>query len=554
LPAPSGAPTRDASRSRTPWTLRRQLVVLIAGLLLLMSVGLAVASTLALRSNLMNQLDAQLELASERSANLAGGPPRWFDVQQQAGRSGTGESTPRSGSDSSASPTSPSAAASPSTGTASGHPTPGAQIPNAIDAGTIVLTLRDDVVVDGGFFKASGEYQKLSDTQATALRTLARDGAVHTTSLPEIGTVRAVYSTSRDGAEVFTAMSTARVDDSLRSYVMLEGGIAAAVVALATLISAPLVRRSLKPLDRVAEAAVRVSHLPLDRGEVESLPGVEVADTDERTEVGKVGSALNIMLQHVETSLGVRHDSEMQVRQFVADASHELRTPLASIRGYAELVSRSAESVGPETERALERIHSEALRMGGLVEDLLLLARLDAGRPLDEEPVSLGGLAVDAVMDAHAAGPDHVWRLDLPEDDDRDDSELGADTVVGDEPRLRQVFVNLLANARVHTPPGTTVTTSVTALPGSRVRLSVSDDGPGISAELVPTIFQRFTRADTARNRNSGSTGLGLAIVQAIATAHGGTVDVTSRPGRTTFTVELPRSGSSSRPPDTEQG
>jgi len=537
--------------------------VLIAGLLLLMSVGLSVASTLALRSNLMNQLDSQLELASERSAALAAGPPRWTDSLQggQGTGQGSGTSDRPPGSDETTTTGAPSSATGPSSVPSSGsspsgtgRPTPGAQIPNAINAGTIVLKLRDDVVVDAGFFEADGVYQDLDETQTSALRAVPRDGATHTVILPTIGTVRAVYRTARDGSEVFTAMSTERVDDSLRSYVMLEGVIAVVVVALATLISTPLVRRSLKPLDRVAEAAVRVSHLPLDRGEVESLPGVEVADTDERTEVGKVGSALNIMLQHVETSLAVRHDSEMQVRQFVADASHELRTPLASIRGYAELVSRSAESVGPETERALERIHSEALRMGGLVEDLLLLARLDAGRPLDEEPVSLGGLAVDAVMDAHAAGPDHVWRLDLPEDDDRADSELGADAVVGDEARLRQVFVNLLANARVHTPAGTTVTTSVTVLPDSRVRLSVSDDGPGISAELVPTIFQRFTRADTARNRNSGSTGLGLAIVQAIASAHGGTVDVTSRPGRTTFVVELPRSGTSSQPADPEQG
>jgi len=548
------------TRASVPWTLRRQLVVLIAGLLLVMSAGLAVASTLALRSNLVNQLDAQLEVASERSAALAGGPPRREGSSfgnGQPGDPGQGGSAGQEGQSSmgqsgaaqSQSSGSASGSASGSTGTTTPgttsdttRPTPGAQIPNAIDAGTIVLQVKGGEVVDAGFFVASsGAYQNLTDAQVTALRTLPKDGATHALEIPDIGTVRAVYRTARNGAEVFTAMSTSRVDSSLRSYVMLESVLAVVVLAIATLLSTVLVRRSLKPLDRVAEAAVRVSHLPLDRGEVAALPGVAAADTDERTEVGKVGSALNIMLDHVETSLAARHDSEMQVRQFVADASHELRTPLASIRGYAELVSRSAEQVGPETERALERIHSESLRMGGLVEDLLLLARLDAGRPLDREPVSLGGLAVDAVMDARAAGPDHVWQLDLPQEGGGDES-LPGDAVLGDEARLRQVLANLLANARVHTPPGTTVTTQVeTVDDGDRVRVTVRDDGPGISPELVPTIFQRFTRADSARNRNSGSTGLGLAIVHAIVTAHGGTVDVSSRPGATALVVELPR-------------
>ena len=282
-------------------------------------------------------------------------------------------------------------------------------------------------------------------------------------------------------------------------------------------------------------------------------------DTDVRTEVGTVGASLDRMLDNVEASLAARHESETQVRQFVADASHELRTPLASLRGYAELVRRSPDEVPVGTLRALDRIESEATRMGALVEDLLLLARLDAGRPLDRDEVDLAALAVDALADAHAASRDHGWSLDLPsetvDEDEEEDAVTGADAdetrdlpdlvVRGDEARLRQVFVNLLSNARVHTPPGTRVVLGLRSDDASVV-VSVRDDGPGISPALLPSLFQRFSRGDTARNRTGGSTGLGLAIASAIVTEHGGTIDVLSPPEPggppgTTFEVRLPR-------------
>ena len=291
-----------------------------------------------------------------------------------------------------------------------------------------------------------------------------------------------------------------------------------------------LARTTLRPLRRVAATATRVSHLPLDSGAVALAERVPAADTDPRTEVGQVGSALNELLDHVGAALTARHESELRVRQFVADASHELRTPLASIRGYAELSRREREPVPPSVTHALSRVESEATRMAVLVDDLLLLARLDAGRPLDEEQVDITRIVVDAVSDAHAAGPDHIWQLDVPEE---------SAYVRGDPARLHQVVANLLANARTHTPAGTTVNTRVQHVDGE-VTVSVEDDGPGIPEALQPNVFARFTRGDGSRSRAAGSTGLGLSIVQAVAHAHGGRVDLASRPGATSFRLALP--------------
>jgi two-component system OmpR family sensor kinase len=281
----------------------------------------------------------------------------------------------------------------------------------------------------------------------------------------------------------------------------------------------------------VAATATKVSELKLDEGEVDLAQRVPESDTDLRTEVGQVGAALNKMLDHVGSALEARHASEMQVRQFVADASHELRTPLAAIRGYAELSRRSRQPVPDEIAHVLTRVESEAKRMTALVEDLLLLARLDAGRPLGHDPVDLTMLVVDAVSDAHAAGPRHDWQLDLPEE---------PVTVSGDGARLHQVLANLLANARTHTPEGTTVTVGVSATNDVAI-IRVIDEGPGIPAELQPHIFERFARGDSSRSRAAGSTGLGLSIVHAVATAHGGRVMVNSRPGRTEFAVLVPK-------------
>ncbi|MET4224049.1 sensor histidine kinase [Oerskovia enterophila] len=578
-----------ASRTARPRTLRRQLVVVLVAILLVLGVALAASSTLALRASLVDRLDLELVQASQRAER---GPFDRFgaDAPPPDGTAGTGDGTTGSGatgspegadgatSDGSTAPTDPGAtsdgsAQDPGAGTLPGEaPSSGTEnqspLPPGQGAGTINVVYEDGTVRFAGYIDASGTLQQLTDEQVAELETVPADDRPHTVEVSDLGSFRAVATTTQRGEPSITAMSTAGVTETLEGYLLVEAGLVAAGIVLASVLGTWLVRRSLRPLDSLADAAVHVSELPLDRGEVEEIPRVDEQFTDERTEVGQVGAALNRMLDHVEASLTARHESETQVRQFVADASHELRTPLASIRGYSELVRRSPDQVPPDTLRALDRIESEALRMGDLVEDLLLLARLDAGRPLDREPVDLAALAIDAVADAHAASRDHVWELDLPLaggegpviEGDEDSAEgdrgrgegdtltldgdgiltegdaLWADgddsfdvpdvTVVGDEARLRQVFTNLLGNARVHTPPGTRVVVGIRPDGEDHVVLSVTDDGPGIPPTLLPSLFQRFSRGDSARNRVGGSTGLGLAIAQAVVQAHGGDISV----------------------------
>ncbi|MFF3496506.1 sensor histidine kinase [Streptomyces sp. NPDC002795] len=353
--------------------------------------------------------------------------------------------------------------------------------------------------------------------------------SAHTVDLPGLGSYRVQYVSGSNG-DYYVGRPTAQVDSTVNKLIVTELLVAAAALVAAGAAGAIMVGVNLRPLRRVAATATRVSELPLHSGEVTLYERVPESEADPRNEVGQVGAALNRMLDHVHGALESRQQSETRVRQFVADASHELRTPLASIRGYAELTRRGREEPGPDTRHALGRIESEADRMTGLVEDLLLLARLDAGRPLSYEPTDLSPLVVDALSDARAADQGHAWRLELPDE---------PATVLADSARLHQVLVNLLANARTHTPPGTTVTARVHRH-GPWVCLDVQDDGPGIPAELLPRVFERFARGDSSRSRKAGSTGLGLAIVQAVAAAHGGSVTVESAAGRTVFTVHLP--------------
>jgi two-component system OmpR family sensor kinase len=301
-----------------------------------------------------------------------------------------------------------------------------------------------------------------------------------------------------------------------------------------------VVRVALRPLGRVAETATRVAELPLATGAVALAERVPEGDTDPGTEVGQVGAALNLMLGHVEEALQARQASEQKVRQFVADASHELRTPLSSIRGYSELTRRSGEKLSPDITHALARIESESIRMTGLVEDLLLLARLDEGRELVFSEVDLVPLLADAVGDARAAGQEHRWKLDTP----------GHPVIVeGDAARLHQVMANLLANAHRHTPAGTLVSAEIRENDGW-ASVAVEDDGPGIPESLQPLLFERFARGDGSRSRETGSTGLGLAIVAAVVEAHHGSVAAESAPGRTRFTVRLPLAAREAADPD----
>jgi two-component system OmpR family sensor kinase len=363
----------------------------------------------------------------------------------------------------------------------------------------------------------------LDAAQLAALAGLDAGRDPQSVDLPDLGSYR-VLVTDLPGGTVVAGLPRGEVRETVERLVQLElltgllGVLAAAGVGMV------VVRRQLSPLREVAATAHRVAELPLASGEIEMAERVPERLTDERTEVGQVGSALNAMLDHVEHSLGQRHRSEQQVRQFVADASHELRTPLATIAGYTELARHRPETGGT----ALAKVETESARMTALVEDLLLLARLDSGRPLERRSVDLSRLLLEAVDDARVVDPDRSWRLSLPDE---------PITVTGDEARLHQVVSNLLANARKHTPPGSTVTVTGTA-GATGAGFTVHDDGPGFPPDLAPRAFERFTRGDAARTR--GGAGLGLSLVEAIVGAHGGAVTLDSRPGDTTIAVVLP--------------
>lgn len=498
--------------------LRRRVVAVLIGLVAAVAATMGAVSTLALQGTLIDQLDTRLLASSER-ANAA----------QDAGpRPDLPDTDP---------------------GTVPDDREPPEDLPFALGApgqGAGTLTLVSDAgQVLAGYLDENGDFRRLDADQQAVLLDVPADGLPRTVTLPDLGSYRVVVAERPDGAVLITGLSTAETASTVQAYLVGEGVIAVVGLAAAAAAGTVLVRREMEPLERVAATATRVSEQPLDRGAV-TLERVPERDTDDTTEVGQVGAALNRLLGHVEGALAARHASEMQVRQFVADASHELRTPLASIRGYAELVRRLPADLPDDAVRAMERVESESVRMTGLVEDMLLLARLDAGRDLDRTEVDLAALAIDAVADAHVAGRDHRWELDLGDTPDADDTDDEADApdlapalVVGDEHRLHQVLVNLLSNARVHTPAGTRVVTRVRT-EGDDVVVQVCDDGPGIPAPLVPRLFQRFARGDEARSPGAGSTGLGLAIVAAVVTAHGGTIDVDPTPGRTTFTVRLP--------------
>ncbi|MFD2767006.1 sensor histidine kinase [Micromonospora eburnea] len=474
------------------WSLRRRLVLSVVALLALVSVGIGGLTTVALRHFLVAQVDDQLTGDQQRRQERRTSP---FDLPQW-----------REGAVTLA-------------------------VPPGFPQDSIAVKIVNGRVVQASR-QAAAKAVPLSAGEVAALTRVPADGRPHSVELVDRGDYRAVARQVPDGDVLVFAIPLAGVEQTVMWMLVAQAGVVTAGLLIAGSLGALIVRAALRPLNRVAATAGRVTELPLDRGEVALSIRVPAADTDPRTEVGQVGGALNRMLGHVAAALAARQASETRVRQFVADASHELRTPLAAIRGYAEVARRGRVEVPPDVAHALRRVESESTRMTSLVDDLLLLARLDSGRPLAAEPVDLTALVVNAVSDAHVAGPDHRWELDLPDE---------PVSVTGDGHRLHQVVANLLANARVHTPPGTTVTTRL-ASAAEGVVLSVTDDGPGVPAELQPEIFERFARGDSSRSRAHGSTGLGLAIVAAVVEAHHGRVEVSSRPGRTVFTVLLPRS------------
>ncbi|MDT5136947.1 MAG: two-component system, OmpR family, sensor kinase [Mycobacterium sp.] len=340
---------------------------------------------------------------------------------------------------------------------------------------------------------------------------------------------RAVSVHGPQGGLTTVAVDLSDVDHTVRSLVLLQVGIGAAVLVVVGIAGFVVVHRSLRPLAEVEQTAAAIASGELDR---------RITERDPRTEVGRLSSALNGMLSQIqeavaasESSAETARTSEERMRRFITDASHELRTPLTTIRGFAELYRQGA---ARDVSMLLSRIESESSRMGLLVDDLLLLARLDVQRPLDHNRVDLLALASDAVHDGRAIDPERTITMEVFDGP-------GIPEVLGDEPRLRQVLGNLVANAIQHTPESADIRVRV-GTDGDDAVLEVADDGPGMSEQDAERIFERFYRTDSSRARASGGTGLGLSIVNSLVKAHGGNVTVTTAPGAgCCFRVTLPR-------------
>ncbi|MFJ3664919.1 sensor histidine kinase [Streptomyces sp. NPDC090106] len=472
-------------------TLRARLVLFVSAALVVVCATMAVATVIVQRAHLQAELDQRVKDAADRSQ---GG------LQRR-----TGDATDL-----------------------------GFLNERGQPAGTVAARLTDGKAVAAETVTADGGQRVLTAAQRAALDGIPADGAVHIRTVPGLGTYVLTVA-SGDGPSVLAGLPTAELTDTLDDLIVTEAVIAGVGLAGVGTVCAWVIRRQLRPLGRVAATAVEVAGAPLGTG---TLTRVPASDTGPETEVGQVGAALNLLIDSVECSLAELRRSEDRMRRFLADAGHELRTPLASIAGYAELMDTGAARIAPDL--AWRRVSAQSARMTDLVEDLLLLARLDEGRPLERVDVNLGALVAEAVWDARAAGTGHDWRLALKLEEPA--------VVTGDPARLTQVVANLLANARTHTPDGTRIEVSVEARPDACV-VAVRDDGPGIPAGLLPAVFERFTRADASRSRapgQGGGSGLGLAIAAALTEAHGGRVDVVSAPGRTEFTVTLPRTAARS--------
>jgi len=527
------APERDPStpgrdwRNPSTWHLRTRLVLLAMALLVAICGAVGLVSYASMNLFLTKQLDSQLDQASERA--------------REFGRPGSGD----------------------------GRRDPLEARGQAV--GTLNARIHDDDVTSAGFLADDATRKALSAADADVLLKLTPDAPAVDRTLSS-GAYRLDAAQTPYGDVIVTGLPLKDKQDTLASLVWTMVLVSAGGLVVIGLAGTALIRRTMKPLEHLSEVATKVSRLPLDAGEVALAVRVPPSSANPGTEVGSVGYALNQMLDNVSSALEARQQSEMKVRQFVADASHELRTPLTAIRGYTELM-RMTEHFTPDGQKSLARVQSQSERMTTLVEDLLLLARLDEGQPLKFSDVDLSQLAIETVSDEKVMAPDRLWRLELAEE---------PVVVRGDAAQLHQVLANLLSNARKHTEPGTTVTTGVKRTDDGTAIVTVTDNGTGIAPEFVDRVFRRFARADASRQNPvgtaapaavpsragsqamapaaararagspapftspvpaataEGTSGLGLSIVQAIVEAHGGTVYVTSRPGRTQFAVRLP--------------
>ena len=490
MSTPSGA-TRKTQRNwlnPSTWHLRTRLVLVAMALLVAICGAVGVVSYASMDMYFNKQLDKQLEQASSR-ANDFGRPPSNFP--------------------------------------SSGRPDP--LEARGQGAGTLNARIDGSSVINSGLLNANGRRVALSTEDKQVLLSLPRDNRPVDRSLSN-GDYRLVAVETTYGDVIVTGLPLADKQNAEASLVWTMVFVSLGGLVLIGLAGTVIIRRTMRPLEQLSEVATKVSRLPLDAGEVALAVRVPPSASHPGTEVGSVGHALNQMLNNVSRALEARQESETKVRQFVADASHELRTPLTAIRGYTELL-RMTENFTDDGRKSLARVQSQSERMTTLVEDLLLLARLDEGQPLKVTDVDLTQLVIETVSDEKVMAPDHIWKLQLPDE---------PITVRGDATQLHQVLANLLSNARKHTDPGTTVVTGVTLSADGSAVVTVTDNGPGIPLGFQGRIFSRFARADAARSGSEGTSGLGLSIVESIVQAHGGSVEVTSQPGRTEFALRFP--------------
>lgn len=504
MPTLSGEIRKDRRRWLDPstWHLRTRLVLVAMALLVAICGAIGLFSYASMDSFLTKQLDDRLSQASRLS--------------NEAGR-------PRLGN--------PAGRPDPLEGRGQG-------------VGTLIARVDNGTVSSAGFLASDATPSSLSPEDDQILLALQHDATPVDRTL-STGSYRLVAVEAPYGDVIITGLPLDEKQNTLSSLVWTMVIVSMGGLALIGLAGTVLIRRTMKPLEQLSEVATQVSQLPLDAGEVALAVRVPPSNAHPGTEVGSVGHALNLMLDNVSKALEARQQSETKVRQFVADASHELRTPLTAIRGYTELM-RMTEDFTPDGKKSLARVQSQSERMTTLVEDLLLLARLDEGQPLKISDVDLTQLVVETVSDEKVMAPDRIWQLELPDE---------PVVVRGDAKQLHQVLANLLSNARKHTDPGTTVVTGVMRSADGSAVVTVTDNGAGIPPEFVDRVFARFARADAARTSparsasgagatgaaaSEGTSGLGLSIVQSIVEAHGGTVEVNSRPGRTEFALRLP--------------
>jgi two-component system OmpR family sensor kinase len=533
-------------------SLKRRLV---AGTLALLVAGIVttdLVTSSSLRSFLYGRLDEQIDVAQDAAYGyieatyeraLAAGVPTATSNEQAWLAQWV---KPRSSSGI----TVPSSAAVPTTPTDSAHPASGSTSTRAprdtrLSASFLAARLGPDVyteIIDSDghivFQRPSGSSAS-QDPQPILPQALPvqaspptqQFGSHHGAYVPDRpafdvatkvrGTTYRVEAVAVPGGTLITAVPLDPTDQTLASLIHVEVIVSIVVVLALLVLALWIVRFGLRPLEEMTETAGAIAAGDLTQ---------RVRSPEERVEVGRLGFALNGMLSQIEAAFAERTSSESRLRRFVADASHELRTPLTSIRGYAELLRKGAFEDEAARRRAAERIEHEASRMGLLVDDLLLLARLDQGRPLERFTVDLGVVVHDAVEAARAVDGDRRISLELS----------GSVLVDGDAARLRQVVDNLLRNAIVHTPMGTPVHVSVRR-DDARAVISVADEGPGLVSDQADRLFDRFYRGSEARTGEG--TGLGLSIVAALVAAHGGRALVHSQPGQgTIFTVELPYS------------